>query len=308
MADITAKMVKDLRDKTGAGMMDCKAALNETDGDMEQAVDWLRKKGLAKAAKKAGRTAADGLVAYAVDGAKGAVVEVNSETDFVARNETFQKMVGDIAQVALSVDGDFGALTSADYPGAGKSVSDHIAEMVGQIGENLTLRRAAGLSVDEGTVVPYVHTQIADQAGKIVVLVALKSSGKGEALQSLGRQLAMHIAAARPLALNVAELDQEVVEREKSVLADQARASGKPENIIEKMVEGRLQKFYQESVLLEQIFVIDNERPVKTVVADAKAEVGAEVTLTGFVRFELGEGIAKEEEDFAAEVAAMTQK
>ncbi|MEM6648841.1 MAG: translation elongation factor Ts [Pseudomonadota bacterium] len=307
MTAITAQMVKDLREKSGAGMMDCKSALKETDGDVEAAVDWLRKKGLAKAAKKAGRTAADGLVVYAVDGPKGAVVEVNAETDFVARNETFQAMVRDIADVALNVEGDFEALKSAEYPGASKSVEEHVAEMVGQIGENLSVRRAQGISVTEGAVVPYVHTQIADRAGKIVVLVALQSSGDKAALQSLGKQIAMHVAAARPLALTVDDLDQTIVEREKSVLADQARASGKPENIIEKMVVGRLQKFYEESVLLEQVFVIDGETRVKDVVANAKSDVGAEVTLAGFIRFELGEGIEKEEDDFAAEVAAMNK-
>mgnify|MGYP001793534899 CR=1 FL=1 len=307
MAAITAQMVKDLRDKTGAGMMDCKAALKETDGDVEAAVDWLRKKGLAKAAKKAGRTAADGLVAFAVEGTKGAVVEVNSETDFVARNETFQDMVRQVAQTALTVDGDTDALKAAPYPGADKNVEEQIAEMVGSIGENMALRRSVGLSVTEGAVVPYVHTQIADQAGKIAVLVALQSAGDAGALAGLGKQLAMHVAAARPLALTVDDLDPAVVEREKSVLADQARASGKPENIIEKMVQGRLQKFYEESVLLEQVFVMDGETRIKDVVANAKAEAGADVTLTGFARLELGEGIEKEEDDFAAEVASLSK-
>lgn len=307
MAAITAQMVKDLREKTGAGMMDCKAALNETGGDVEAAIDWLRKKGLAKAAKKAGRTAAEGLVAYAVDGTNGVVVEVNSETDFVARNETFQAMVGEIAGVALTVDGDEAKLRAADYPGANKSVDDHVAEMVGQIGENLALRRSAGVSVTNGAVVPYVHTQIADQAGKIVVLVALESTGDQGALADLGKQVAMHVAAARPLALTTGELDSVVVEREKTVLADQARASGKPENIIEKMVEGRMQKFFEESVLLEQVFVIDGETRIKDVIANAKSTVGADVELKGFVRIELGEGIEKEEDDFAAEVAAMNK-
>lgn len=307
MAAITAQLVKDLRDKTGAGMMDCKAALKETDGDTEAAVDWLRKKGLSKAAKKAGRTAADGLVAFAIDGTKGAVVEVNSETDFVARNETFQAMVRDVADTALSVDGAFEALKTAGFPATDKTVEGQIAEMVGQIGENMSLRRSEGLSVSEGAVVPYVHTPIADRAGKIVVLVALKSAGDVEKLQGLGKQIAMHVAAARPLALNVTDLDPVVVEREKTVLADQARASGKPENIIEKMVEGRMQKFYEESVLLEQVFVMDGENRVKTVLENAKADVGADVTLESFVRFELGEGIEKEEDDFAAEVASLSK-
>ena len=304
---ITAQMVKDLREKTGAGMMDSKKALQETDGDIEAAIDWLRKKGLAKAAKKAGRTASDGLVAYAIDGTKGAVVEVNSETDFVARNETFQKMVAEVAQVALGTDGSVEAVKAADFPGAGKSVDEHIAEMIGSIGENMTLRRASALEVEHGVVVPYVHTQIAEQAGKIVVLVALKSVGDSQALLSIGKGIAMHIAAARPLALTVDDLDADVVAREKNVLADQARASGKPDNIIEKMVEGRMQKFYEESVLLEQVYVIDGETRIKDLVANAKSEAGADVTLEGFVRLELGEGIEKEEEDFAAEVAAMNK-
>ncbi|MEM9422821.1 MAG: translation elongation factor Ts, partial [Pseudomonadota bacterium] len=270
-------------------------------------VDWLRKKGLAKAAKKAGRTAADGLVAFAVEGTKGAVVEVNSETDFVARNETFQDMVREVAKTALSVDGDIEKLKAAGYPGTDKTVEGQIAEMVGSIGEHMALRRSEGLSVTEGAIVPYVHTQIADQAGKIAVLVALQSSGDQGALGALGKQLAMHVAAARPLALSVADLDPAVVEREKAVLADQARASGKPENIIEKMVEGRLQKFYEESVLLEQVFVMDGENRIKQVLDNAKAEVGAEVSLTGFARLELGEGIEKEEDDFAAEVASLSK-
>ncbi|MGV6819785.1 MAG: translation elongation factor Ts [Parvularcula sp.] len=304
---ITAQMVKDLREKTGAGMMDCKAALNETGGDVEAAIDWLRKKGLAKAAKKAGRTAAEGLVAYAVDGNRGVAIEVNSETDFVARNETFQSMVAEIANIALSVDGDEAKTRAANFPGTDKTVDEHISEMVGQIGENMALRRVAGLSVTNGAVVPYVHTQIADKAGKIVVLVALESTGDANALANIGKQIAMHVAAARPLALTTEDLDPVVVEREKSVLADQARASGKPENIIEKMVGGRMQKFFEESVLLEQVFVIDGETRIKDVVANAKAEAGADVALTGFVRLELGEGIEKEQDDFAAEVAAMNK-
>ena len=305
MAAITAAMVKDLRDKTGAGMMDCKAALKETDGDVEAAVDWLRKKGLAKAAKKAGRAAADGLVAHAIDGNKGILVEVNAETDFVARNETFQSMVAQIAKTSLTVDGDIEKLKSASFPGSDKTVDEYVAEMVGQIGENMNLRRTEQIAVEEGVVVPYIHTVVTEGAGKIGVLVGLKSSGNEEALNALGKQIAMHVAAARPLALNVADLDQDVVNREKEVLSDQARASGKPENIIEKMVEGRMRKFYEESVLLEQIFVIDGETKIAKVLENAKGEVGAEVTLAGFVRFELGEGIEVEEDDFAAEVQAM---
>ncbi len=312
MAAITAALVKELREKTGAGMMDCKAALKENDGDMEKAVDWLRKKGLSKAAKKAGRTAADGLVAVAIaetgNGAKGVLVEVNAETDFVARNEVFQKMVASIADEALSVDGDIDALRTRTFPGGSKTIDEHITAMVGTIGENMSLRRAEGVAVDNGVVVPYIHTQIADGMGKIGVLVALKSEGDKAALKALARQIAMHVAATRPLALNIADLDASLVEREKSVLADQARASGKPEAIIEKMVEGRLRKYYEESVLMEQIFVMDNETKIGKLVEVAAKDAGAPVELTGFVRLELGEGIEVEEgDDFAAEVAAMAK-
>lgn len=299
MAGVTAAMVKELRDSTGAGMMDCKAALSETGGDMEAAVDWLRKKGLSKAAKKAGRTAAQGLVAVAVEegarGASGVVVEVNSETDFVARNDVFQKMVGDVAQTALGVAGDLEKLRAETFPGAAKTVEEHIAEMVGQIGENMTLRRAAGIAVDEGVVAAYVHGQATEGAGKIGVITALRSAGDKTRLRALGKQIAMHVAAARPLAARIEELDPAVLEREKSILAEQARASGKPENIIEKMVEGRLRKFYEESVLLEQIFVIDGETRVGKVIENAAADVGAPIELAGFVRFELGEGVEKSE-------------
>ncbi len=301
MAGVTAAMVKELRDKTGAGMMDCKAALTETGADMEAAVDWLRKKGLAKAAKKAGRTAAQGLVAVAVEeggkGATGVVVEVNSETDFVARNEVFQKMVGDVAQTALGVGGDYEKLRTETFAGGAKSVDEHIAEMVGQIGENMALRRAAGIVVDEGVVASYVHGQVTEGAGKIGVIVGLKSSGDKAALKTLGKQIAMHVAAARPLSARVEDLDSAVLERERNVLADQARASGKPENIIEKMVEGRLRKFYEESVLLEQVFVIDSETKVGKVIENAAKEAGAPIALVGFVRLELGEGVEKSEED-----------
>ncbi len=302
MAQITAAMVKELRETTGAGMMDCKTALNETGGDMQEAVDWLRKKGLAKAAKKAGRTAAQGLVAVNVetegDGAVGVLVEVNSETDFVARNDLFQKMVGDIAATAISVKGDIDALKAASYPGTDKSVDNHIAEMVGQIGENMALRRAEGVSVDNGVVASYVHGMVTSGAGKIGVIVGLKSAGDKDKLAALGKQIAMHVAAARPLSGRVEDLDPAVVEREKAVLADQARASGKPENIIEKMVEGRLRKFYEESVLLEQVFVIDGETKVGKVIENAAADVGAPVEFAGFKRLELGEGVeAADEED-----------
>lgn len=301
MAGITAAMVKELREITGAGMMDCKAALKETDGDMQAAVDWLRKKGLAKAAKKAGRTAAEGLVAFAVEddakGATGVLVEVNSETDFVARNDIFQKMVADIAQVAVSVGGDLDKLRAETFPGAGKSVDEHIAEMVGQIGENMSLRRAAGITVEEGVVASYVHGQVTEGAGKIGVIVGLKSAGDKAALKAVGKQVAMHVAAARPLAARIEDLDPEVVGREKEVLADQARASGKPENIIEKMVEGRLRKFYEESVLLEQIFVIDGETKVGKVIENAAKDAGAPVELVGFARLQLGDGVEKNDDE-----------
>ena len=307
MAAISAGMVKALRDKTGAGMMDCKAALKETDGDVEAAVDWLRKKGLSKAAKKADRTAADGLVAFAIEATKGVAVEVNAETDFVARNEQFQNMVGEIAKLGLSVDGDTDKLRAANFPGSDKNVDDYITAMVATIGENMALRRAAGVSVSQGAVVPYVHNAIVAGAGKVVVLVALESTGDKAALEALGKQIAMHIAATRPLSLSIEDLDPSTVEREKSVLSEQARASGKPENIIEKMVEGRIRKFYEESVLLEQIFVIDGETKIAKVIENAAKEAGAPVVLKDYIRIELGEGIEIEEDDFAAEVASMAK-
>ncbi len=301
MAGITAGTVKALREMTGAGMMDCKAALTETDGDMDAAVDWLRKKGLAKAAKKSGRAASEGLVVVAkrAEGAgeKAVVVEVNSETDFVARNEIFQSMVSEIAGAALETDGAVEAVRAATFPGAGKSVEEHVAEMVGQIGENMNLRRAGALTVSEGVVATYVHSAVTDGAGKIGVLVALESSGDKEVLNQLGRQIAMHVAAARPLAATVADLDQDVVEREKTVLADQARASGKPEEIIAKMVEGRLRKFYEEAVLLEQIFVVDGETKISKVIENAAKDAGAPVSFGGFARLELGDGVEKTEDD-----------
>lgn len=301
---ITAAMVKELREKSGAGMMDCKAALKETGGDMEAAVDWLRTKGLAKAAKKAGRVAADGLVAVAADGNKAVVVEVNSETDFVARNENFQKLVRDIAATALSVDGDVEKLAAAGYPGSEKTVDEEIKEAVGTIGENMTLRRSAGLSVSEGVVASYMHNAAGEGLGKIGVLVALESAGDAEKLSALGKQIAMHVAATSPMALNTDELDPEAVERERAVYMEQARESGKPENIIEKMVEGRLRKFYEEVTLVKQSFVINPDLTVEGAVAEAAKELGSEIKLTGFVRMALGEGIEKEEADFAAEVAA----
>ena len=305
MAEITASMVKELREASGAGMMDCKTALNENDGNMEAAIDWLRTKGLAKAAKKAGRVAADGLVGVVSRGTSGAVVEVNSETDFVARNETFQGMVTDISAIALNTGGDHDALLAADYPGAEKSVEAHVQEMVGTIGENMTVRRSRTLSVSDGVVASYMHSQAADGLGKIGVLVALQSVGDKEKLDALGRQLAMHVAATNPLAVNVDSLSPDDIERERAVLIAEAKESGKPDEIIEKMVEGRLRKFYEEVVLTSQVFVIDGETRISKVLENAAGDVGAPVELTGFARFELGEGVDKgEEADFAAEVAA----
>jgi len=304
MATITAALVKALREKSGAGMMDCKAALTENDGDMEAAVDWLRTKGLAKAAKKADRVAAEGLVGLTTAGGKGVVVELNSETDFVARNEQFQDAVEVIAGVALGVGGDFKKLLAADYPGTGKSVEEYIKEMVGTIGENLNLRRSAGLSVDEGVVASYVHTAIRPNMGKIAVLVALKSTGDADRLNEFGRKIAMHIAATNPLALTTDALPADEVAREREVHSEQARESGKPENIIEKMVDGRMRKYFQEVVLLSQTYVIDGENTVEKAVEIAASEIGAPIEITGFERFALGEGLRKKEEDFAAEVAA----
>ncbi|WP_434051720.1 MAG: translation elongation factor Ts [Roseibium sp.] len=301
---ITAAMVKELREKSGAGMMDCKTALNESGGDMEAAVDWLRTKGLAKAAKKAGRVAAEGLVGVAADGTKAAVIELNSETDFVARNEGFQELVAKVAKVATSTDGSVEALAAADLDG--KSVADAITDAIATIGENMTLRRSALLAVNGGVVSTYVHGKVAEGLGKIGVLVALESSADAAKLDGLGRQIAMHVAATSPLALNTEELDPTVVEREKSVFSEQARESGKPDNIIEKMVEGRLRKFYEEVTLVKQAFVINPDQTVEQAVEALAKELGTEVKLTGFVRLALGEGIEKEEQDFAAEVAAAT--
>ncbi len=302
MAEITAALVKELRERTGAGMMDCKRALSETDGDLDEAVDWLRTKGLAAAAKKSGRVAAEGLVAAAVDGAKGALVEVNSETDFVARNATFQELVMTIAGVALANDGDFDRMAAATFPGEDRTVAKQVTHMVGTIGENLQLRRSIGLSVDQGVVVNYVHNAVAPRAGTIAVLVGLDSAGDAEGLTALAKQLAMHIAATNPKAVTAADLDPEVLAKERKILSDQAKGSGKPEEIIEKMVEGRIRKFQAEIVLTEQVFVIDNETKISAVLENAGKDLGSPVSVAGFVRFELGEGIEKKEEDFAAEV------
>jgi len=303
MAEITAALVKELREKSGAGMMDCKKALAEVAGDLEAAVDWLRKKGLAAAAKKAGRVAAEGLVGVVSEGAKGALVEVNSETDFVARNESFQSFVTAVTKLAL-VANDVEALKNAKMPDGGQSVSEKLTQLVATIGENMSLRRMAALSVPHGVVASYMHNAAAPGVGKIGVLVALESTGDTAKLAALGKQIAMHVAAANPQALNTDAVDPADLERERSVLAEQARASGKPEEIIAKMVEGRLRKYYEDVVLLEQLYVVDGESRVKQVVEKAAKEIGAPVKLTGFVRMALGEGIEKEQKDFAAEVAA----
>jgi elongation factor Ts len=305
MAAITAQMVKDLREKTGAGMMDCKAALSETNGDMDAAVDWLRAKGLAKAAKKAGRVAADGLIGAATKGTKGALVELNSETDFVARNEKFQSMVATIAKLALKSGNDLEKLSAEIYPGVKVPVGEHLTNMIATIGENMELRRAIMLKVSKGVVVSYTHNAVAPDLGKIGVLVALESSGDKEKLAELGKQIAMHVAATSPLAVRPEEMDKTVVDRERAVLSEQARESGKPENIIAKMVEGRINKFYQDVVLLKQAFVMDPDRTVEAVVEDLAKQIGVPIKVKAFVRYALGEGVEKKEEDFAAEVAAV---
>jgi elongation factor Ts len=303
MAEITAATVKDLRERTGAGMMDCKKALAETNGEMEPAIDWLRAKGLAAAAKKAGRTAAEGLVGVVVEGGRGAVVEINSETDFVAKNELFQDFVRNVAKIALEQGADLAALSNASYPGGG-TVAEALTENIAKIGENQSLRRATVLDVREGAVVSYVHNQVVPGLGKIGVLVALESAAATDTLQALGKQIAMHVAAAHPLALTADDLDAALVERERSIALEKAKESGKPENIVEKIVEGGLAKFRKENALLTQLFVMDNKTPVAEVVASAAKDAGAPIRLKGFVRFQLGEGIEKQQSDFAAEVAA----
>ena len=307
MTSITASQVKELREKTGAGMMDCKRALTETAGDLEQAVDWLRKKGLSAAARKAGRVAAEGLIGISVSDAAGAVVEVNAETDFVARNEEFQDFVRTVAEVAGTVGGDLERLKAAPYPG-GASVGERLTEMIGRIGENLVVRRAAAVTVGTGVVASYVHNAAAPGLGKIGVLVGLDSAGDKEALAAFGKQLAMHIAAARPEAVSRDDVDPALLARERDILAAQARASGKPEAIIDKMVEGRLRKFYEDVVLTEQTFVIDGESRVGDAIAKAADAAGAPITVAAMVRFELGEGIEKEASDFAADVAAQARR
>ena len=304
MAEITASLVKDLREKTGAGMMDCKRALAEVAGDLEQAVDWLRKKGLAAASKKSGRVAAEGLVGVATEGRAGALVEVNSETDFVARNEAFQAFVKNVAALALAGKGDLEALKGVAYPGSGRTVAEELTHLVATIGENMALRRVVRIEAPGGAVASYIHSPLAPGIGKIGVIVALESAGDPAKVGALGRQLAMHVAAANPAYLDIAAVDTATLDRERDILRDQARQSGKPEAIIDKMVEGRLRKFYEETVLLEQVYVVDGESRISQVLDAGGKEAGAPIRATGFARFKLGEGIEKKESDFAAEVAA----
>ncbi|MFM9852623.1 MAG: translation elongation factor Ts [Sphingomonadaceae bacterium] len=303
MAEITAAAVKELRETSGAGMMDCKKALTETGGDMTAAVDWLRAKGLATASKKSSRTAAEGLVGVAVNGTVGAAVEVNSETDFVAKNAQFQDFVTTVTKIALEIGDDIGALAAAPHP-AGGTVGDVLVSNIATIGENQTLRRARRLTVTEGLVVPYVHNAAAPGLGKIGVLVALESAAPAEALETLGRQLAMHVAAAFPLALDETGIPADLIERERAIGAEKAAESGKPPEVVAKMVEGAVAKFVKENALLNQLFVIDGKTKISDVVANAGKAAGATITLTDYVRFQLGEGIEKETSDFAAEVAA----
>ncbi len=305
---ITAQMVKELREKSGAGMMDCKNALNETNGDMEAAIDWLRAKGIAKADKKSGRVAAEGLVGIASDGGfKAAVAEVNSETDFVARNELFQNVVRGIAKTALGTDGSNAAILSAKIANGDKSVQETLTEAIANIGENMGLRRASVLSVGQGVVSTYLHNAAGDGLGKIGVLVALESAGNADVLNAIGKQIAMHVAATNPVSVRKEDVPAELVNRERAIFTEQARESGKPDNIIEKMVEGRIRKYYEEVVLLSQAFVINPDLTVEKALAEAAQKAGSPIELKAFVRMALGEGIEKEESDFAAEVAAMNK-
>ena len=304
MTEITAAMVKELREKTGAGMMDCKAALNETQGDIEAAVDWLRKKGLAKAAKKAGRTAAEGLVGVESPGRSAAMVEINSETDFVARNDAFQAFVREATKVALMTAPTVEALEAAHMPGSTTTLKDKIQELVATIGENMTIRRVAKLEVNEGMVATYVHNQVSEGLGKIGVIVALESAGDVGELATLGRQIAAHIAAMNPVAVDASGVDAAVVERESAILRE--KNAGKPDNVLAKIVESGLKSYYKEHTLLDQAFVYEPSKSVAQMLKEASSKVGKPVELKGFVRFALGEGIEKEESDFAAEVAAQS--
>lgn len=307
MAEITAAAVKALRERSGAGMMDCKTALVETDGDIDSAMDVLRTKGLAAAAKKSGRAASEGLIGLKTDGNASAIVEVNSETDFVARNEVFQSFVSAVAAIALEVGGDFEALKAVPYPGGGRTVEEEAVHLVATIGENISLRRSTGLQVSNGLVAEYVHNKVAPELGKIGVVVALESEAPADKLAEIGKNLAMHICSADPQSTDIASLDPAVLERERKILADQARESGKPDDIVEKMVEGRLRKYYEESVLLEQVYVLDTDTKVGKAIEAAAKDAGAEITVAGFVRFNLGEGLERKEDDFAEEVARLTE-
>ena len=308
MTEITAAKVKELRESTGAGMLDCKKALVEANGNMDEAVDWLRKKGLASAAKKASRIAAEGLVSVYVEGNKGAIAEVNSETDFVAKNDMFQDYVADAAKVALISAGEVCDMKTFHCPKCGKTFEERLTDLIAKIGENMNLRRAAVLEVKQGVVASYLHNCCSHNLGKIGVLVALESAGDKAKLEELGKHIAMHIAASAPLSLNIESVDPAAVEHEKSIFAEQAKASGKPANIIEKMVEGRVRKYYDEVVLEEQAYIMDPDKKVKQVVADVAKELGTDIKISGFIRFKLGEGLQKREEDFAAEVAAQLKK
>lgn len=304
MTEITANTIKELREMTGAGMMDCKKALTESNGNIQEAVDWLRKKGLSTAAKKSGRVAAEGLVAVAANGTSGAMIELNSETDFVARNDKFQTLAQTLVSLALTEGKDVEKMKAAKEPKSGLPVAELINNNIGTIGENMNLRRSAQLSVKSGVVATYVHSAVAPGLGKIGVLVALESEGDKAALEALGKQIAMHVAAAKPEALSVAEVDPTKLDREKAVLKEQAIASGKAPEIAEKMVEGRVRKYYEEVVLLEQIFMLDNKTKISAVVEETAKKIGKPVKLTAFAHFKLGEGVEKAETDFAAEVKA----
>jgi elongation factor Ts len=305
MAEITTALVKELRERTGAGMMDCKRALSEAGGDVEAATDWLRKKGLVAAAKKASRVTSEGLIGMALTGTSGALVEVNAETDFVARNETFQALVRQIAALAPQAKGDLDVLRAARIESSGRTVDEEITQAIALIGENINLRRTAYLEVPQGVVAGYLHNQLVPGVGKLGVLVALASPGKAESVAETGKQLAMHVAAANPQAVSIDKVDAAVIERERAIYAEQARSSGKPKTIIEKMVEGRLRKFYEEAVLLEQVFVIDTEKRVKEAVQGAAKQAGMPIEVVAFVRMALGEGVEKGGNDFAAEVAQL---
>jgi elongation factor Ts len=304
MPEVTAALVKELREKTGAGMMDCKRALGDSNGDIEAAIDWLRKKGLSAAAKKAGRVAAEGLIGVATRGPVGALVEVNSETDFVARNKDFQSFVQVLSRLALDGDGELDALREARFPGSGRTVEEELTHLISTIGENIVLRRTKRLATDQGAVLSYVHNALGPGIGKIGVLVTLASNAPADQLAGLGKQLAMHVAAANPLYLDIPSVPQSALDRERDVLREQARATGKSDSVVDRMVEGRLRKFYEEFVLLEQIFVVDQETKISKVVEQASKAAGAAIRVASFARFALGEGIERQRTDFAAEVAA----